>query len=143
MTVIPHEFPATPVARLSRRQLLIAIAVAVMVAAGVLFVVKQAMRPSALEYAYEVCKLSSSSGARLADAGSTLILDTQGEDDLTGMDYLDLYCVSAALDMPTSVMTQIEQTRAMDGRVSGTWDGLSASWSYHPDSGLDLMVTAE
>lgn len=82
-------------------------------------------------------------GARLADDGATLVLDTQGEDDSTGMDYLDLYCVAGALDMPASVMTQIEQTRAMDGRVSGSWDGLSASWSYHPDSGLDLMVTAD
>jgi len=34
----------------------------------------------------------------------------------------------------------MERTRALDGTQSDTWDGLQASWSYHPDSGINLLI---
>jgi hypothetical protein len=26
------------------------------------------------------------------------------------------------------------------GRQEASWDGIEASWSYHPDNGLDLVL---
>jgi hypothetical protein len=37
----------------------------------------------------------------------------------------------------------MEQTRALDGRQQDTWGGYTASWSYHPDSGMELIVQAK
>jgi hypothetical protein len=34
----------------------------------------------------------------------------------------------------------MEQTRALDGRQSETWEDFSASWTYHPDNGLDVLI---
>ena len=31
-------------------------------------------------------------------------------------------------------------TRALDGRQSATWAQFEASWTYHPDDGLDVLV---
>lgn len=35
----------------------------------------------------------------------------------------------------------MSQTRALDGTQHGTWGNISASWTYHPDSGLDAVLT--
>lgn len=44
--------------------------------------------------------------------------------------------------MPESVKAHMFATRALDGRQTDTWPGFSASWSYHPDDGMDLVITA-
>ena len=31
-------------------------------------------------------------------------------------------------------------TRALDGRQQASWDGFEASWTYHPDNGLTLIL---
>jgi hypothetical protein len=35
----------------------------------------------------------------------------------------------------------MEGTRALDGRQTQTADGYSYTWSYHPDNGLDIIIT--
>jgi hypothetical protein len=42
--------------------------------------------------------------------------------------------------MPDSIDSRIGSKRALDGRQTATWDGFSASWGYHPDSGLDIVI---
>lgn len=44
------------------------------------------------------------------------------------------------LNLPSSVVNEISRTRALDGRMSETFDYVSLSWSYHPDSGLNLII---
>lgn len=75
----------------------------------------------------------------VTDGGSTLILETQGDESL-GAPFDVLDCVFARLDMPQSVISQIERTRALDGTLDAAWDQFEASWTYHPDSGLSLIV---
>ncbi len=96
--------------------------------------------PSKLETVYETCGLGQ--GSSIADEGKTLIVDMMGEDDYTGASYGDVSCVvnDTDLAMPDYVVSAIESTRALDGRQSGEWDGFEAQWSYHPDSGLDLVI---
>jgi hypothetical protein len=48
--------------------------------------------------------------------------------------------VLGKLHTPDSVTSRIEATRALDGRLTATWSGLSASWGYHPDLGLDIVI---
>ena len=45
-----------------------------------------------------------------------------------------------SLGTPQSVVTRMSQTRALDGMQDAEWDGLHASWTYHPDDGLDIIV---
>ncbi|MGC0252361.1 hypothetical protein [Pseudactinotalea sp. Z1748] len=100
-------------------------------------------RPGPLATAYEKCGYEDELGVRLADGGATLLLQTVGEENSIGIDYVGLLCVYGALDMPARITTQIGSTRALDGRVSDSWDRFAATWSYHPNSGLDLMITTE
>jgi hypothetical protein len=75
------------------------------------------------------------------DGGKTLIVNTKPQDDdAAGFTSLSLDCVYEELDVPTSITARIGQTRALDGRQDGEWDGFNASWSYHPDSGANLII---
>jgi hypothetical protein len=76
----------------------------------------------------------------LGDDGHTLVIDHKGEDDTSGVSFETVACVLAALDTPTSITARMSSTRALDGVQSGSWDGYSAVWSYHPDNGMDLII---
>jgi hypothetical protein len=45
------------------------------------------------------------------------------------------------LGFPASLRAKIENTRALDGTLTDeSLNGYSASWTYHPDDGLSLVV---
>ncbi len=96
---------------------------------------------SLLTDAVDTCGLASTAGIDLGDEGRSITFDMKGEEDLTGADITDLACLFAALDMPSSISSHIDQTTSMDGRQSETWDAITVSWSYHPDRGLDGVLT--
>jgi hypothetical protein len=78
----------------------------------------------------------------LADDDETLIIDVAGTDVGSGDDIVDgLACVLVTLDAPTSVTAQMDATRALDGMQTAEWDGVLAQWTYHPDDGLDVILT--
>jgi hypothetical protein len=96
-----------------------------------------AMGSTKLRLAYNAC-----SAGDLADNDHTMIIDSQGEDyDSGDASFDDLTCVLRELDVPASVTAQMDQTRALDGMQSADWNGFTASWTYHPDNGLDLIIT--
>ncbi|GHG46368.1 hypothetical protein GCM10011331_06350 [Flavimobilis marinus] len=101
----------------------------------------QAATLEVLSDAVDACDLAGASGITVADEGASLIFDTKGEEDFMGADYLDTACLFAELDMPTHITSHISQTTSMDGRQTEEWDDLSVSWSYHPDRGLDGVLT--
>lgn len=77
----------------------------------------------------------------LSDGDHTLFLDTTGRESGSGRySVADLACVLNALQAPTYVVRAMEQTRALDGRQTETWEDFSASWTYHPDNGLDVLI---
>lgn len=92
-----------------------------------------------LAVAAEAC--GSPDGVSLEDNGTTLAFDHRGEDEFTGGAIADIRCVFTELGMPSRVATHMGQTTSMDGRQSATWDGLEVQWSYHPDRGMDGLVT--
>lgn len=98
--------------------------------------------------AFSKCKLykkdSPYGGARLSDGGRTLVLDSIREYNysLDTVSNQDLACVKKVIEMPAFVESRIEMTRAIDGLQTGKWGKLSAFWTYHPDSGLNISINS-
>lgn len=82
-------------------------------------------------------------GLDVLDGGSTLTFDMEGEDEVSGASIDDIVCVLLELAVPSSIVANMEQTTAMDGRQSGTWDDFEMTWSYHPDRGMDGVITVQ
>ena len=95
--------------------------------------------PTVIETALETCDVSPGGYFALGDDGTSLSMQTEGAES-AGADLADVACVLAEVDVPDSVLTRIDSTRALDGRQEASWDDLDASWGYHPDSGLDLVL---
>lgn len=78
----------------------------------------------------------------LADENKTLLIDMEGVEYGSGEATIDdIVCVLAELDAPQSIMARMESTRALDGMQTADWSGFEATWTYHPDDGLDLILT--
>lgn len=125
---------------------LLGCAVGILVGASGLFVAQQVLASrthnSALERATQSCTDSGTGfGLEIGDSGRTLTIDTQGEEDSSGTDIVYGLCVLTKLGVPDSVMSRIEQTTSLDGQQEAAWDGIDATWSYHPDRGLDMVLT--
>jgi hypothetical protein len=50
-------------------------------------------------------------------------------------------CVLDEIDAPKSVLARLGNTRALDGMRDARWGAYAASWTYHPDDGLNLIIT--
>ncbi|GAA3347668.1 hypothetical protein GCM10020358_63310 [Amorphoplanes nipponensis] len=98
------------------------------------------------------------------DSGNTLAYDladqAPGEDSFAH-DYA-VQCIKMITQMPDAVYLQMTQTTALQGRQNADWTvdtaalrtqmaslppmtdvTLSASWTYHPDNGLDVIITVK
>jgi hypothetical protein len=81
-------------------------------------------------------------GTQITDGGKTLLVDSKGSEDFTGAPISAVACVLKHLNVPQAVVAHMDSTRALDGRQEDTWPGYTASWTYHPDDGMDLIVRA-
>lgn len=78
------------------------------------------------------------------DNGTTLIVNTKpDDDDPLGVTSLALDCVYEQLDVPTHIRERVGATRGLDGRQDGAWDGFTASWSYHPNNGANVIIVQD
>ena len=101
-----------------------------------------ANKPSQFVSAAASCGLENNNSARVGDDGASLTLDMEGEEDFAKLTSDEVFCVLDALKVPDSVTALMEQTRALDGRQTADWDGVTAAWSYHPDNGMDVILSA-
>ena len=81
-------------------------------------------------------------GVRLGDDDTSLALSTKGNVDY-GATPESAECVLGELGAPDSTWELVSGTRAIDGRQSDDWGGYEASWTYHPDDGLQMIITTE
>jgi len=99
---------------------------------------------SILPAAHEHCEEEISRYAgTLHDDGRSLSVRGYGQDDEVGLQNASIastLCVLDALDAPSSVLSRMETTRALDGTQDATADGMVYRWSYHPNSGMNFMV---
>lgn len=106
-----------------------------------------AAAPKPLVEAWEDCDADdisfSSYPASLEDGGTTALLPGRGKDDSTeerAAAMVVQFCMIERLGTRESIVSRIESTRALDGVQSADADGLSYTWSYHPNSGLNLII---
>lgn len=92
-----------------------------------------------LSDAFNGCALKRSA-ASLGDRGKTLTLSGVFKWD-EPLNESDWACVSKIVKIPDSVQSQMSQTRALDGRQSAKWGSFNASWTFHPDDGLNVILT--
>ncbi|GAA4379531.1 hypothetical protein [Agromyces bauzanensis] len=108
--------------------------------AGPLFgAITAAVTPSPITRAVETCDVADNAWIVVGDDGDSVSLQTEG-DETSGAELTDVVCVLVELDVPDSVITRMDSTRALDGRQTAEWDDLSASWGYHPSNGLDIVI---
>jgi hypothetical protein len=92
----------------------------------------------------EAARFECSAGV-LGDSGKTMTLDMVGEDGPSSglYEFSDVACVLVELGVPDSVYEKMMSTTSLDGRQTDDWDGIEASWKYHPDNGLDIVLELE
>lgn len=109
-------------------------------AVGVAGAVTAASQSKILTEAVEACSAGSAAGVSIGDKGNSLSVDTKGKDDLVGAKMDDLACLVREVNTPDSVVSQMDSTSSLQGRQTAEWDDLKASWTYHPDSGMKLIL---
>ncbi|HEV7949880.1 MAG TPA: hypothetical protein VGP24_08955 [Glaciihabitans sp.] len=101
----------------------------------------EAKKKGTLKGALVRCGLEDSSDSQLADSGYTLTINGWGNDDFSGLAIEDEACIMKYLKAPSAVVSHVDQTTSLDGRQTETWGSITMSWSYHPDRGLDAVLT--
>lgn len=101
----------------------------------------EAEKPRPLKNAATDCAITKSKGAKLGDNETSLSLDGMGNKDSYGLSMTAINCVLDSVKVPDFVRAQMDKTRALDGTQRESWGNLSATWSYHPDSGFNVGLT--
>lgn len=77
-------------------------------------------------------------GVLVMDGGASVELNANYS--LGDVSPSNVECVLAELGSPDSVYARMGRTRALDGTQTAEWGSYSASWTYHPDNGLNVIV---
>ncbi len=93
-------------------------------------------------FAQAVTACKAAPHATVASDGSSLEMNTFGKKQ-PGMSVVTLGCVLQELDAPESLMQRMDTTRAIDGTREETWGSYRATWTYHPDQGLHVVISRE
>ncbi|QUW18910.1 hypothetical protein [Agrococcus sp. Marseille-Q4369] len=92
--------------------------------------------------AVDSCDGHIGSGFEVLDDGESLVIDG-AVGRAPGASTTAIFCVLDELDMSQADQQRIQSTRALDGTMTAEWDGYEATWTYHPDDGLDMVLTQE
>lgn len=79
--------------------------------------------------------------ARLASDQTSLTLEGFN-DSGNGLTTPIFQCVLRKLDTPSSVRERMYATRAIDGTQSEEWGSYKATWTYEPEQGLTVIISA-
>ena len=80
--------------------------------------------------------------ATVSDDGTSMYMDGRGEEGL-GVNVSYQACVLRELEVPSTVLSRIDNTSALMGVQTASWKGIEASWTYHPNRGLDISLELE
>ncbi len=92
---------------------------------------------------FKVAARECKADAFIEDSGKSLIMDGAGiTGDTAGKaSVTQQACILKTLGASSAVVAHIDSTRALDWQQTDEWDGIKARWTYHPDSGLDIVLT--
>ncbi len=94
---------------------------------------------SPIDDAVSACGVDGTEGVQVGDEGRSISISTEGAES-SGAPYAALVCVLDELEVSDSIVSRMDSTRALDGNLSGEWGDFSASWGYHPDSGMNVVI---
>lgn len=81
-------------------------------------------------------------GVRLAGHRTSLTMEAFG-DGSGGVSTPVFQCVLERLGTPSAVRERMGETRAIDGTREESWGSYRATWTYHPDQGLHVVISAQ
>jgi hypothetical protein len=81
--------------------------------------------------------------AEVQDDGLTLVLRGYGENVPFQLSFEEMKCFFRAVAMPEYIQEEMLRTRAIDGTVRATFIAITASWTYHPDDGLFVILHSD
>ncbi len=73
---------------------------------------------------------------QVADEGRTFIADSVGS-DMVGF----IGCFLTEFDTPRAIVAAMDTTTSLMGRQEQSDGDLTYQWTYHPDNGMNLIVT--
>ena len=114
-----------------------ALSLVALLGVGGFFIFSSMKADARFSEALTLCEALDASGVTFAEDGQSLNFDDKGEDDLFGGDFSDLKCIIEELNAPSTVLARMYQTTSSMGVQDAEWDGISISWTYHPDRGMD------
>lgn len=94
-----------------------------------------------IKAALRSCGVISSTYVTLGDNGRTVTLQGQPAKNERGLKGQDIKCVLNKTSIPDSVVAQMNSTRALDGMQKASWETFAATWTYHPDNGVKVILT--
>lgn len=101
-----------------------------------------ALAESHFQRAARSCGLNGSGYGAIEDAGYTMTLQGKPKKGSRGgLSLKEIGCVLDAVEVPDSIASQMDGTRALDGTQKATWGKISATWTYHPDNGFRINLT--
>lgn len=71
-----------------------------------------------------------------------LYIDGAGEGS-TGANLECIVSILTFLEVPNSIITRMDSTTALMGVQEANYEGMTLSWTYHPENGLDISITEE
>ena len=104
---------------------------------GIEVFVSKGPKPTLFDNAFAACH--EPFGVSVSDKGTTISIDTRGNEETTGASNSDLLCIIKALETPDYIYKGIMSVRALDGRQTQNFDNLTIWYSYHPDSGATVV----
>lgn len=88
--------------------------------------------------------ISSNYWCTIASDGTYMRIDTNPynlDNSHNSTAYYKIKEINSDLGFPSSTFQEMGQTRAIDGRQTATAGKYTASWTYHPDKGLEVLYT--
>jgi hypothetical protein len=96
----------------------------------------------------EAAEAADSAFVEVLDDGRGLAITGESSDGGDGASIEQIALALIVVEMPESAISRMDRTRALDGTQDATWsasDGtrIRASWTYHPDAGLNIVLEEE
>ena len=114
-----------------------ALFVVALLGVGGFFIFSSTKADARFSEALTLCGALDAPGITLAEDGQSLNFDDEGKEDFSAGDFSDLQCLLEKLNAPSTVLARMYQTNSSMGVQDAEWDGISISWTYHPDRGMD------
>lgn len=102
--------------------------------------------PTAMEAAYLTCadqKVGNPLGKKVPASSvitgdaTSLVVDGAGDQFKSAPAAL---CLLTALKADAATISQVQSTTALMGRQTAAWGDYTATWSFHPDNGMDMTI---